>query len=307
MPEPATRHGRDGAAITVPPSFRAMPRWWHDVAGREWLDRLPGLVSAHCARWGLVVDGPCRHGSNALVVPVLQGSRPAVLRLSPPGDDIAGEVAALAHWDGRGVVKLLAADPAEGSMLLERLDPSRSLATTPLPEAAATLGRLARELAVPAPEDVLSTSEIAAEEAAHFERRWQALHEPVPEVLLTAATAAARRRADCDPGSSSVDGDLHYEQVLTGERHRWTVVDPVLLCGDIEYDIGRALWSRLDEMPEDRDVHRAVEAFVAAAGVPRSRARDWVLVRSMSYLLWGLERGLTEDPPRCHRLLELFA
>jgi hypothetical protein len=26
----------------------------------------------------------------------------------------------------------------------------------------------------------------------------------------------------------------------------------------------------------------------------------------MSYLLWGLERGLTEDPPRCLRLLEIF-
>ena len=31
-----------------------------------------------------------------------------------------------------------------------------------------------------------------------------------------------------------------------------------------------------------------------------------VVVRAMSYLLWGLERGLTEDPPRCLRLLEIF-
>jgi len=36
------------------------------------------------------------------------------------------------------------------------------------------------------------------------------------------------------------------------------------------------------------------------------RARDWVLVRSMSYLLRGLEQGLTIDPPRCRRLLDLL-
>ena len=27
--------------ITVPESFRRMPRWWSDTAGREWLDSLP--------------------------------------------------------------------------------------------------------------------------------------------------------------------------------------------------------------------------------------------------------------------------
>jgi streptomycin 6-kinase len=44
-----------------------------------------------------------------------------------------------------------------------------------------------------------------------------------------------------------------------------------------------------------------------AAELAHRRARLWVLVRAMSYLLWGLERGLTEDPPRCRRLLEIFA
>jgi streptomycin 6-kinase len=32
-----------------------------------------------------------------------------------------------------------------------------------------------------------------------------------------------------------------------------------------------------------------------------------VVARSASYLLWGLAHGLTEDPPRCRRLLNLFA
>jgi hypothetical protein len=36
------------------------------------------------------------------------------------------------------------------------------------------------------------------------------------------------------------------------------------------------------------------------------RAADWVVLRSMSYLVWGLEHGLTIDPPRCRRLLDVF-
>ena len=43
--------------ITVPATFRAMPRWWHDQRGREWLDALPVLVASHCRQWDLQVAG----------------------------------------------------------------------------------------------------------------------------------------------------------------------------------------------------------------------------------------------------------
>ncbi|MGP5128196.1 aminoglycoside phosphotransferase family protein [Brachybacterium tyrofermentans] len=292
--------------ITVPATFRQMPRWWHDESGRAWLDRLPALVARRCEHWGLDIDGAPLHGSNALVVPVRRGTQEAALRFSPPGDDLARECAALPHWDGRGVVELLDSDEAAGVMLLERLNPSRSLTAQTPQRSAAVLGTLTRTLAVPAPETAPSTHEIAAGEARSATARWEALGEPVPRTLLEAGIAAAGRRAADDPGHGSVDGDLHDQQVLAGTRHRWTVVDPVLLRGDREYDVGRALWSRLDELPTDEDIRGALGAYVETAQVPLERARDWVLVRSMSYLLWGLEHGLTLDPPKCRRLLELF-
>lgn len=229
-----------------------------------------------------------------------------MLRLAPPGDDVGTEAAALRHWSGHGVVELLEIDVDAGAMLLERLDAERSLQALPPLEAAAVLGRIARDLAIPAPGDARSTRDIAAGEATDFARRWSALDEPVPAHLLEAATRSAQRLAAREPGDLSVDGDLHHGQVLAGGRRDWTVVDPVLLRGDPEYDLGRVLWTRLDELPEDADVLGALDAFVSACGVPTDRARDWVLVRSMSYLLWGLELGLTIDPPRCHRLLGLL-
>lgn len=292
--------------ISVPETFRQLPRWWHDPAGREWLDQLPALVVEQCRRWELQIDGGPRHGSNALVIPVRRRQGRAVLRLSPPGDDVAVEAAALSWWAGRGTVRLFDVDTSSRTMLLERLSESRSLQSEPLLAAIPIIAALVCELAVPAPPEAPSTAAIAAAHVTTAEREWQALAGPTARTQLDAAIELAERLAQGHPADRSVNGDLHCEQVLAADRAPWLVVDPVLLRGDPEYDFGRVLWSRLDELSTDAQVIDAFDVFVAAAGVPADRARGWIVVRSMSYLLWGLPRGLTWDPPKCRRLLDIF-
>lgn len=292
--------------IAVPQSLRDMPRWWNDTMGRAWLDQLPLLVAEQCSRWSLTLDGNVFHGSNALVVPVRRAGELAALRLAPPGDDVSLEAAALSHWSGRGVVKLLDFAPDAGALLLERLDSGRSLLNEPLLESVGILGGLARFLAIPAPPSAQSTQHIAADAKQSFPVDWHALHGPTPRALLDKACVAAATLAERPTQPLSVDGDLHFEQVLAGTRYPWIIVDPVLLRGDPEYDLGRVLWSRLDELTTDRQVFDAFDMFVDAVDVPTDRARSWVVVRSMSYLLWGLREGLTWDPPKCRRLLDLF-
>jgi streptomycin 6-kinase len=293
-------------SLTIPESFRAMPRWWHDDAGRAWLDDLPALVAERCGAWDAVVDGEPWHGSNALVLPVRRGAERLALRLAPPGDDVSAEVLALRLWDGRGTVRLVDADLEARATLLERLDGSRTLADEPLDVALSVLGRLMRTLAVPAPDDVPSTADVAADRRDGLEDRWRAVGQPTPRRQLDHVLACAADCATSPAGDRAADGDLHFGQVLAGERAPWLVVDPVLLRGDREYDLARVLWSRLDELPDDADVRRAFRTVVAAAEVPADRAARWVVLRAASYLVWGLERGLTIDPPRCRRLLDLF-
>lgn len=292
--------------MTVPASFREMPRWWHDHLGTAWLDELPGMVEAQCTAWNLVIDGQPLHGSNALVVPVTRHGHPLMLRLCPPGDDVAQEAKALRLWDGRGAVQLFDADEDARAMLLERLDSTHTLAAVPIQAALPVFAELINVLAVPVPADIRSTATAAGREAEQFERDWLATGKPVPRSRLDAAVAVAVQRASEPVQNRAVNGDLHYEQVLRSDRAPWLVVDPVLLRGDAEYDLGRILWSRLDELPHEADVVAAFDTFVTLAGVPADRARAWVIIRSMSYLLWGLARGLTFDPPRCQRLLNLF-
>ncbi|GAA5205176.1 streptomycin 6-kinase [Microbacterium kyungheense] len=293
--------------ITVPQSMRAMPRWTRDEAGRAWLDELPQLVAEQCRTWDVEVDGAPLHGSNAIVVPVARGGAVFALRLAPPGDDVTRQVEALRFWDGRGVVELIEADPAHRAMLLERLDGARTLLSVPLDEAHQVIAGLVRTLAVPAPPDAPTTAEVARQHAESFERDWIALAEPVVPQQLRAAVDHALALAAAPVADTAVDADLHHGQVLAGTRAPWIMVDPVLLRGDPEYDLARVLWTRLDEMPGDDDVTAAFRAFVATVDVPEDRARAWVVVRSFSYLLWGLSHGMTEDPMRCRRLLDIFA
>ena len=291
--------------IEVPASFREMPRWWSE--GTAWLDALPMLADAQCERWSLRPDGSPRHGSNAMVLPVRRGQQRLGLRLTPPGDELASTIAALRFWSGRGTVELVAADADHGALLLEWLDADRSLASLPPAEAFPIIGRTIRRLAVPAPAGVRSTGEEAIEEADSWRRRWSDLGEPLSAPLLDSALGCTRALAEPTTPDLAVDANLHFEQVLAGFREPWLVVDPVLLRGDIGYDLGRILWSRLDELGNDAAVRHWLDILVEAAELDRDRARRWVVTRATSYLFWGLEQGLTEDPPRCLRLLHLFA
>lgn len=292
--------------MQVPQSFREMPRWWSDPAGRRWLDELPARAAGQCTRWGLQVDGSPWHGSNALVLPVRRQGERLALRLSPPGDDVSSEAQALRFWDGRGTVRLLDVDLPRAATLLERLDGSTSLADVGLTEAVTVIASVMRRLARPAPDSVISTAEIAAGDAERFRDDWERLGQPTTELVLTEAIAAAQRLSRRPPSGLAANGDLHYEQVLAADREPWLVVDPVLFRGDIEYDLGRILWSRLDEMETDADVRRQLGRIVAIADLDAANAQDWVIERSMAYLLWGLDHGLTTDPVRCQRLLDIF-
>ncbi|WP_433788929.1 aminoglycoside phosphotransferase family protein [Actinoplanes sp. CA-252034] len=148
--------------LTLPQSFLDSPRWWR--GGGEWLAELPGLVRAQCERWRVTVDGDPAHGSNALVVPVRRDGEELVLRLAPPGPEVAEQAGALRFWDGRGTVRLVDADPDAGVMLLERLS-ATSLCDVPVDVAMRVLGTMMRRLAVPAPDHVLSTADAGIDRA----------------------------------------------------------------------------------------------------------------------------------------------
>jgi streptomycin 6-kinase len=293
--------------IEVPEGLARSPRFWDDQAGRGWLERLPRLVDQTCERWELRPDGEPRHGSHALVLPVVSADGPAALRLTPPGRQAAGDLSALRFWAGSPVVRVLRADEDGATTLLERLDPERVLSSRPPDEVADVLGGLVTELATDAPPaQAPSTADEARSLAELGRRRWHESGRRVPaEVLGTAVGLAVDLTSG--PPDLAVDGDLHADQVLPDRTGEWRVVDPVLMRGDPTYDLARAVWTTVDRLPDADAILRFTDRLVGAPGLDRSRAEAWLIVRTVGYWLWCLEAGLTEDLERCARFVAAFS
>ncbi|MGK5629455.1 aminoglycoside phosphotransferase family protein [Streptomyces sp. URMC 123] len=287
--------------MAIPAALAEAHAEWAEDGGRAWLGALPALAAERLAAWGLRPDGPAVHGAVALVLPVLRadGTR-AALKLQPVDEETGGEPAALRAWGGDGAVRLLEHDPASGSMLLERLNPTRSLAAVRNDMAALEIlsGLLARLTATPAPAGLRRLADVAA-----------ALLEDVPEALPELAAEADRRLVErCadavrevldEPGDRLLHWDLHYGNVLAAHpsapREPWLVIDPKPLAGDPGFELLPALHNRWEDAVATGRVERAVlrrfDLMTEVLGLDRRRAARWTLGRVLQNALWDVEDG----------------
>src|SRR6185437_15095453 len=125
--------------------------------GRRWIAGLESLVEALAVEWRLSRKSDASwHGYNAVVMLVERDEEPLALKVVWPPERVSLEVRALKAWHGRGAVGLIASDERRGALLLQRLDPARSLASVPLTEAAIVAGELIRARAIASPEGIPS-------------------------------------------------------------------------------------------------------------------------------------------------------
>jgi streptomycin 6-kinase len=287
--------------VVIPEEFTAGIVNLAGAAGQTWTSQLPGLVESLCRRWHLTVDGEPMHGYLGLVVPVSRVSERCVLKVSWPDDSTLYERSALLAWNGHGAVRVLESDPALGAMVLERVNGRRSLGDVEIGEAVTTAGRLMRRLSVPAPRDLPRLTVVAEQLSRTFLGRWEGQNRPLPRRFVDAARDLAARRGPA-AGDWVVNYDLHYDNVLAGEREPWLVIDPKVVAGDPEYGIAQLLWTRLDDMTRAGGLAHNFHLLVAEAGLDLQLTMDWTLVRVVDYWLWAWSVGLTEDPMRCEAI-----
>ncbi len=256
-----------------------------------WIDSVPRRLAHAIEAWDLVADGPPLHGHTAVVVPVLSDGTPAVLKAGWPFEEPRQEWLALRRWDGRGAVRMLAADPASNVLLLERLQPTDLLTVDAL-DACEVVAGLYATLHVPAPARLDRLSAKVArwtEDLAELPRS-----APFPRRMVEQAVHLGRAFAT-DPATDGtlVHTDLHDENVLAAERAAWLAIDPQPLSGDPHYEPAPMLWNRWDEVLAARDprfaVRRRFHTLVDVAGLDEQRARDWVVVREAHQAMWAIE------------------
>jgi streptomycin 6-kinase len=280
----------------IPEPFRAAVSAYRPEgdgeSGADWLRRLPRLVEELLEQWGLSPDGASRYGACALVLPVTDGGRQAMLKVTWPHGDARHEHLALRAWDGQGAVRLLAADPARWALLLERLDADRDLATAPIDTAGAVIGDLLRRLDRPALPQLARLSGYARRQV----RDVTAAPHGIPRRLLDRGAGLARDLA-ADEGVDArlVHTDLHYANVLAAPREPWLAIDPKPMAADPAFAVAPMLWNRWGEVLASGDARRHLRRRLSIvcehAGIDEGRARAWAIVRAVDNALADAGRG----------------
>ena len=260
------------------------PQW------ERWVDELPTRVGRLTDAWRLRPDGEPAHGNCSLVLPVrtFEGAV-AVLKVGFPDAESEHEHLVLQRWGGHGAVRLLSADPHHRGLLLERLH-STDLTGVAEDHACAIVADLYGRIHIPAMPQLRSLS-------ADIDR-WTsdlaglARNAPIPRRLVEQAIALGTDlAADRAVADRVIHTDLHYGNVLAGDREPWLVIDPKPVNGDPHYEIAPMLWNRWDEIAGDtrEGVRRRFWMLVDAAGFDEDRARGWVIVRMVHNAMWALQ------------------
>ncbi|WP_461189689.1 aminoglycoside phosphotransferase family protein [Arthrobacter sp. Z4-13] len=303
------------AAVPIPPALTA--RYSRSSAGRAWLASLPGLIQGRLENWQLTPNLPPGalpwSGHGGVVIPVRQPEgAPAALKIAFPHEEARIERHALALWQGRGAVALLASDAGTCAMLLELLDGARSLAAVPVDEAVAVWGGLVRQLSL-TPDDRPQWQEFE-HIAAQAERwsddlplEWEQLGRPFPRWLLEAALEVCQTRGAVGRRSARdvlVHTDLHFLNVLARSaapvpaglptppalpaEAGFAAIDPQPMIGEPEFAVAPLLWNRLSDLPLNSAgaglLQRCAD-FSSAAGLDPEVARQWGIAREVENAL----------------------
>ncbi|MGI8605705.1 MAG: aminoglycoside phosphotransferase family protein [Gaiellaceae bacterium] len=290
----------------------ALPRgleWWRDQpGGADWLGRLPRLASECAEEWSLRLDAPFEPATISLVVPArLPDGSAAVLKLSFPEPESAEEPDALAAWDGRGAVRLLARDKTRSGLLVEWCFPGTPLRDEPDDErandiATGVLRRLWREPVSDHRFRLLA--DVAAEWEQSIPADWDRLGRPFERSLVERALAALRTLRSSQPEAVILHQDFHAGNVLAAEREPWLAIDPKPLVGERAFDVASLLRDRRRDLDRDprpvRTIARRLDQLAETLELDRERMRGWGIVHALA---WGLGDRVLEDLVSCARWL----
>ena len=251
------------------------------VTGAEWLRRLPRLLGDLLDEWRLTPAGAGRLGPlrrRRAGGPPRPGRRRSRCR----GPTTRRSASTWPCGTGTAGARYACCGPTRtGSRSCSSGSTPPTSAAIPDEEACEVVGTLLDRLRAPA---IARTPTLSAYVARQ-------LAKPPPlDVLPRRFVDQGRRLAAelaSDPGVDAylLHSDLHYENVLRGERQPWLAIDPKPMAGDRAFEVAPVLWNRVDELGTGSafrwNVRRRLEVVCAAAGIDEDRAKAWTIVRAV--------------------------
>jgi streptomycin 6-kinase len=235
-------------------------------------------------RWGLTLGEPFDGGvASLLVAPaVTADGEDAVLKVQKPHRESEHEAAALELWDGDGAVRLLAHDPDEHALLLERCVPGTPLAAAGAEGALDVFVGLLPRLWKPAGAPFRPLAEEAAWWVEYLPSTWEQAGRQFERRLLDAALDALRELPATQREQVLLHQDLHGENVLAAQREPWLAIDPKPLVGEREFGVAPIVRS-FELGHSRRDVLYRFDRLTVELALDRERARGWAIGQTIAW------------------------
>jgi streptomycin 6-kinase len=276
--------------MLLPPAFIHTLHGLYPDRAEAWLAELRARIARLEQRWGLQVAAPFPNLSYNFVAPAQRADGTAVvLKLGVPNPELLTEIAALRHYDGHGMARLLEADADEGALLLERLLPGTLLASlADDDEATRIAGQVMRQLWRPVP--LAHKFPTVARWGAGFQRlraRFGGGSGPLPPGLVDRAEALFAALLASSAAPVLLHGDLHHDNILAAQRAPWLALDPKGVVGEPAYEVG-ALMRNPSPQPAAVLARRA-DILSEILGFDRDRLLAWSLAQAVLSAWWSVE------------------
>ena len=294
----------------LPSHFIEKVRRFFGDRGREWLPRLPGLVTRCRDKWELREGVMCPTMSmNYIEFTTTAAGEPVALKIGVPHSELFTEMEALRLYDGRGAARLVDTDGELGAILMQHLQPGTMLWQLGNNRRETRIAAsIIRELPVSAPPTHnMPVFSQWVERAFRLTRTEWDPEELMPRDLIDRAEKSFKEIEQNSTGDVVLHGDLHHENILLDDQSGWTAIDPKGVIGPHCLEAGRFLQNRLpidgwEEIVRERVPIISTELGYSVATLAASGLVDCVLSHC-----WGFEEdGISTEWHRGIKLARLF-
>lgn len=264
----------------------------HGQQGKQWLIRLPQLVSMLAINWDLRDLKVMPNLSYNYVLSCKQHNRPAILKIGFDKRAMQREARALHFFAGHGVVQLFEQSVEQGALLLQQVAPGTSLKSLQDEQAISitcTLMKNLHNVSLQTPKEFLHI----ADWLKILDKDWN-----IPQIHLTNARLLYKHLLSTTFQACLLHGDLHQANILFDEKMQWLAIDPKGVVGDPVYEVGAFIRNPMPDFLEDKEVkniiNQRITMFAKLLQFDQQRIRDWTYVQAVLAACWAVEDNL--DP-----------
>jgi streptomycin 6-kinase len=280
----------------IPESFACFMVELFGEEGRAWLDRLPIILAACEERWNLTIGAPVGNLSFNYVAPGVLADGTEVILKTGLTDEFPSQPEALRHFDGHGMVQLLAYDKHDAAMLLERLKPGTSLRSVEDDETAiSAAAEVMRKIWRPLPQEHYPFPTVAdwGKGFARLRKMYDGGIGPFPPAIFDKAEKLYAELSASMARPVLLHGDLHQDNILSAERELWLAVDPKGLIGEPVYETGailRNFWPDILAIADPVSLmKRRIDQLSAELGFDKERIYNWGFAQAVLSVVWNVE------------------